>query len=171
MILLGILLLFIVVPVVEVWLIIEVSQLLGGGTRGLLLTLLILIVDSVIGAVLVRYQGRSAWDEFRATLNAGRLPGREVVSGGYVLVGSTFLLLPGFLSDTVGVIFLLPPTRRMLTSRTLSFLKRRITVFPGGADSGMRDFARSNQPPRTGQSADGAKNQTETAKPQVETSN
>lgn len=171
MILLGLLLLFIVVPIVEIWLILEVAQLLGGGTRGFVLTMIVLLLDSLLGAVLVRYQGRAAWDDFRSSLDAGKVPAREVVSGGFVLVGSTFLLLPGFLSDIVGVTFLAPPTRRLLTNRTIAFLKRRITVFPGGADSGMRDFARSNQPPRTGQSADEAKNQTQTSKPQVETSN
>lgn len=171
MLLLAILLLFIIVPVVEIWLILEVAELLGGGTRGMALTLLVLIIDSLIGAVLVRYQGRAAWDEFRTTLDAGKVPAREVVSGGYVLVGSTFLLLPGFLSDAVGVLFLAPPSRRFLTNRTLAFLKRRITVFPGGADSGMRDFARSNQPPRTGHSRDEAKNESEADKPQVNSSN
>ena len=60
MVLLAILLLFIIVPVVEIWLILEVAELLGGGTRGMVLTLLVLIIDSLIGAVLVRYQGRAA---------------------------------------------------------------------------------------------------------------
>lgn len=148
MLLLAILALFIIVPLVEIWLILEVAQLLGGGTQGLALTIAILLIDSMIGALLVRYQGRSAWNELRTSLDAGRVPAKEVVSGGFVLVGSTFLLLPGFLSDIVGITMLLPVTRRPLTNRTIAFLKRRIIMFPNGADSGMRDFARSNQPPR-----------------------
>lgn len=146
--LVAILALFIVVPLVEVWLILEVAHLLGGGTQGLALTIVILLIDSMIGALLVRYQGRTAWNELRSTLNDGRVPAKEVVSGGFVLVGSTFLLLPGFLSDIVGITMLLPLTRRPLTNRTIALLKRRIIMFPNGADSGMRDFAHSNQPPR-----------------------
>lgn len=142
------LLLFIAVPVIEVWLILEVAQLLGGGTRGLVLTFVVLIVDSLIGALLVRQQGRSAWLEFRGALNAGKIPGNEVVSGGFVLVGATFLLLPGFLSDFVGVLLLIPITRKPLAGWMTSLLRRRITVFPANADSGMRDFAHSDQPRR-----------------------
>lgn len=154
--LLAILALFIIVPLVEIWLILEVTALLGGGTQGLALTIAILLIDSMIGAVLVRNQGRAAWQELRTTLNAGKMPAKEAVSGGFVLVGSTFLLLPGLLSDIVGVIMLLPITRRPLTTRAIAFLKRRIILFPSGADSGMRDFARSNQPPRR---ADGHQSQ------------
>lgn len=159
MLLIAILALFIIVPLVEFWLILEVAQLLGGGAQGLALTIALLLIDSVIGALLVRYQGRAAWDQFRSALDSGKIPTKEVVSGGFVLVGSTFLLLPGFLSDIVGVTMLLPLTRRPLTNRTIALLKRRIILFPSGADSGMRDFARSNQPPRR---ADGHESQPKT---------
>ncbi|MGB1583584.1 MAG: FxsA family protein [Solirubrobacterales bacterium] len=142
------LLLFIAVPVIEVWLILEVAQLLGGGSRGLGLTLVVLVVDSLIGALLVRHHGRSAWSELRGAINAGRIPGNEAVNGGFVLIGATFLLLPGFLSDFAGVLFLIPVTRKPMAGWMFSFLRRRITVFPTNADSGMRDFAYSDQPRR-----------------------
>lgn len=171
MLLIAILALFIVVPLVEIWLILEVAQLLGGGTQGLAWTIAILLIDSMIGAVLVRNQGRTAWLELRGTINAGRLPTKEAVSGGYVLVGSTFLLLPGFLSDIVGVIMLLPVTRRPLTNRTIAVLKRRIILFPAGADSGMRDFARSNQPPRRADWHTSNPDSSSTPPDQVKTSN
>lgn len=146
MMLFLLLLIFIAVPVIEVWLILEVAELLGGGTRGLVLTMLVLVVDSLIGAVLVRYQGRAAWVEFRDALSSGKIPGNEVVGGGFVVVGATLLLLPGFLSDAVGVLFLIPPTRKPLTRWTIRLLQRQITIIPGSADSGVRDFAHSDQP-------------------------
>lgn len=171
MLLIAILALFIIVPLVEIWLILEVAQLLGGGSQGLAWTIAILLIDSMIGAVLVRDQGRAAWLELKATLSDGKMPAKEAVSGGFVLVGSTFLLLPGFLSDFVGVIMLLPATRRPLTNRTIAFLKRRIILSPSGADSGMRDFARSNQPPRRADAHTGKPESSSTPPDQVKTSN
>lgn len=171
MLLLAILALFIVVPLVEIWLILEVAQLLGGGTQGLALTIAILLIDSLIGAVLVRYQGRSAWVEFRQAVGDGRVPASEVVSGGFVLVGSVFLLLPGFLSDILGVLMLIPITRKPMSKRAIDVLKRRIILFPAGADSGMRDFARSNQPRKRPGEQPGQTETTSTPPNQVKSSN
>ncbi len=90
-------LLFLVVPIAELYVIIQVGQAIG-----VLPTLAILIVDSLIGSWLLRSQGRLAWRRFSETLAAGRPPAREVIDGGLILLGGAFLLTPGFLSDCSG---------------------------------------------------------------------
>jgi UPF0716 protein FxsA len=101
--------LFVVVPIVELWLILQI-----GGAIGVLPTIALLIADSVLGAALMRSQGRAAWLRFNAALAEGRVPGREVVDGALVIFGGALLLTPGFMSDFLGLILLLPPTRALV---------------------------------------------------------
>ncbi len=123
------LLAFIVVPLVELAVISQV-----GAAIGFWPTLALLLVDSLAGAVLVRREGRRAWTAFRAALSAGRWPGDEVVQGALVLVGGALLLTPGFVTDAVGLAFVLPPTRalvaRLIRARTAS--GARSATGPGG---------------------------------------
>lgn len=144
--------LFICVPILELWLILQVAELLGGGASGAALTIALLIADSLLGAWLVRSQGRTVWRDFSNALNAGKMPAREGVNGGFVILGGTLLLLPGFLSDIVGIAMLVPPTRKVFGGWVLNFVSRRVRVGftgqTGPADSGMRDFAHSDQPRR-----------------------
>src|SRR3954471_17728224 len=109
-------LLFIVVPLVELYVIIQVGQAIGvWWTIGLLLA------DSILGSILMRSQGRAAWRRFQVALSEGRAPAREVLDGVLVIFGGAFLLTPGFVTDIFGALFLLPPTRavirRMLVRR------------------------------------------------------
>ncbi len=97
------LLLFIAVPILELAVIIQVGQWLG-----LLPTVGLLILDSVLGTVLMRSQSRLAWRRFNDALRAGRPPAREVMDGALVLFGGALLLTPGFLSDLLGLLLLLP---------------------------------------------------------------
>ncbi len=122
------LLAFIVVPIVELTVIIAI-----GGRIGLPLTVALLLLDSVLGAVLVRSEGRRAWRAFRSALQAGRWPGDEVVQGALVLVGGALLVTPGFVTDAVGLLALLPSTRA-LASR---YLRRRLTPAPLRRDVGL----------------------------------
>ena len=107
-------LLFIVVPIAEIYVIIQVGQAIGA-----LWTVLILIVDSLIGARLLSWQGRRAWASFQSALTEGRVPHREVLDGVLIILGGAFLLTPGFITDVVGLLLLVPPTRaafrRLLT--------------------------------------------------------
>src|SRR3954465_470928 len=100
--------LFIVVPIVELFVIIQV-----GGAIGVLPTIALLIADSVLGSMLMRSQGRAAWLRFNTALAEGRVPHREVLDGGLVIFGGALLLTPGFLSDILGLVLLLPPTRAL----------------------------------------------------------
>ena len=101
--------LFIVVPIAELYVLIQIGQAIG-----ILPTIALLIVDSVLGAMLMRSQGRAAWMRFNAALAEGRVPGREVLDGALVIFGGALLLTPGFLSDILGLILLLPPTRALV---------------------------------------------------------
>jgi UPF0716 protein FxsA len=98
--------LFIVVPIAELYVIIQVGHLIGVWP-----TLLLLLADSVLGAMVLKNQGRSAWRRFNEALAARRFPGREVADGALIIVGGTLLLTPGFITDIFGLFFLLPPTR------------------------------------------------------------
>lgn len=146
--------LFIVVPVAELWLILQVGSMIGVAP-----TIALLLLDSLIGAWLVKSQGSVVWSRFRKTVDAGRIPANEAVDGFLVILGGTLLLVPGFLSDVVGLVFVLPPTRKLLRGRAIRFVTRRTrATFMGGFvadDTGMRDFAHSDQPRRPTSSTKG----------------
>ena len=120
--------LFVVVPVVELYLIVEVV----GEALGAPLTLLLLAADSVLGAVLLRSQGRAVWRRFNEALATGRMPHREVQDGVAVIFGAAFLITPGFMTDIVGLLLLLPPTRsvivRFVGRRVAHRMAARVTV-------------------------------------------
>jgi UPF0716 protein FxsA len=109
-------LLFIVVPIAELYVILKVGDLIG-----ILPTIALLVADSLLGSWLLKSQGRTVWRRFQETMQAGRIPHREVIDGVFVIFGGAFLITPGFLTDIVGVLLLLPPTRavfrRMLIRR------------------------------------------------------
>src|SRR3978361_611942 len=100
---------FIVVPIAELAVIIQVGEQIG-----VWWTIAILIIDSVLGAMLMRSQGRIAWRRFNEALQAARPPAREVLDGVLVIFGGAFLLTPGFISDIFGLVFLLPPPRAVV---------------------------------------------------------
>jgi UPF0716 protein FxsA len=116
------LVLFIVVPIAELAVIIQVGQEIG-----LWWTIALLLADSVLGSVLMRSQGRAAWRRFNQAVEAGRPPAREALDGALIIVGGALLLTPGFLTDIGGLLLLLPPTRavarRLLVRR---FAKRMV---------------------------------------------
>lgn len=101
--------LFVVVPILEIYVIIQVGEAIGAVP-----TIALLIVDSILGSLLMKSQGRAAWRRFQLALAEGRVPGREVLDGVLVIFGGAFLLTPGFLSDIVGALLLLPPTRAVI---------------------------------------------------------
>ena len=127
--LLPLVLLFIVVPIVEIYVIIQVGEAIGA-----LWTIALLVADSILGSVLMRAQGRAAWRRFNEAIAGGRVPAREVVDGVLVVFGGALLLTPGFVTDVFGVAFLLPPTRalirRLLVRR---FAGRLVVSRPGSA--------------------------------------
>ena len=116
------LLAFIVVPIAELAIIIQVGQEIG-----VLWTIVLLLADSILGSLLVRSQGRSAWRRFTTAMQAGRPPATEVVDGALILLGGALLLTPGFLSDLMGIALLAPPTRALLRRVALRRVIARMT--------------------------------------------
>jgi UPF0716 protein FxsA len=132
-------LIFIVVPIAELYVIIQV-----GGAIGLLPTLALLLADALLGSILLRHQGRAAWIRFNRALAEGRLPHKEVFDGVLIIMGGALLLTPGFLTDIVGLILLIPPTRALIRAMSARFVRRRLAL--GGA---VWSFGPGRRPPRT----------------------
>ena len=125
--LLGLILLFLLVPFVELYVILEVV----GPAIGAPWIILLLAGDSIIGALLFRSQGRAVWRQFTEAMATGRVPHREVVDGILVIFGGAFLVTPGFLTDIVGILMLLPPTRAVLRPLVLRAVRRRMEIRMG----------------------------------------
>jgi UPF0716 protein FxsA len=121
--LLPLVLLFIVVPIAELAVVIQVGQAIG-----VWWTIALLIADSILGSVLMRAQGRATWRRFNETLHAGRVPAREVVDGGLVMFGGLLLLTPGFITDILGLLLLIPPTRAVVRRVLQRRIAARMTV-------------------------------------------
>jgi UPF0716 protein FxsA len=121
--------LFIVVPIVELYVIIQVGQAIG-----VLPTLALLLADALLGSLLLRHQGRGAWRRFNAALAERRFPGREVADGLMIAVGGTLLLTPGFVTDIFGLLLLIPPTRAIARRLLRAYAGHRfVVVGVGGA--------------------------------------
>jgi len=125
-------LLFIALPILEIYVIIQVGQQIGA-----LPTLLLLVADALIGAWLVKREGRRAWDALSEAIQAGQAPGRQLADAALVLVGGTLLLTPGFVTDIFGFFFVLPFTRPVARRVLMAFVARRaVRRFTGRAGGG-----------------------------------
>src|SRR3954449_1710770 len=125
-------LVFIVVPIAELYVIFKIGDAIGWAP-----TLALLVIDSLLGSWLMRSQGRTVWNRFQQAMEAGRIPHREVFDGVLIIFGGAFLITPGFLTDIIGVLLLLPPTRGMFRG----LVTRRIgvrTAFAAGDRVRMR---------------------------------
>lgn len=115
--------LFIIVPLAELYVILQVGEAIGA-----VWTILLLAADSVLGSLLLRSQGRSVWRRFNATLAEGGMPHREVIDGVLIIFGGAFLVTPGFITDIVGLLLLVPPTRALIRRLVARRLGKRVTV-------------------------------------------
>src|SRR5687767_10455824 len=109
---------FLLVPLLEIAILIQVGQQIGVGP-----TIVLLIAMSVLGGFLAKREGLAVWTRFRATLAKGEVPSIELVDGVLVLFGAALLLTPGFLSDFLGLFLLVPATRAPI---------RRVVMKSGG---------------------------------------
>jgi UPF0716 protein FxsA len=103
------LLLFLLTPAVELGLLIQVDQLIGFGP-----TIGLIIATGIAGSYLARREGLNTWQRLNQRLQSGDLPGKELVDGVIILVAGALLVTPGVLTDVVGFIGLLPPTRALV---------------------------------------------------------
>lgn len=133
--------LLIVVPLAELFLLIQVGELIG-----VWWTIAALVAVSVVGAWLVRREGTRAWARFRAALSSARVPTDEVLEGALVLFGGALLLTPGFATDAAGLLLMFPPTRVLVAGAVKRQLGARFSVStlggvrpgPGGRTSASR---------------------------------
>lgn len=102
-------LLFFVLPLIEIYLLIQVGQVIGAFP-----TILLVIATSVLGAYLLRQQGLSALARLQNNLRQGQLAAEEMKEGVFILLGGILLMTPGFFTDFLGLLCLLPPTRKLL---------------------------------------------------------
>jgi UPF0716 protein FxsA len=133
---------FVVVPIAEIFIILQVSEVIGGWQ-----TVGLLVAEMLFGGWIVRREGRRAWRALNEALLRGLMPDRELADAALVLVGGTLLLTPGFLTDIVGFVFVLPPTRPLVRRLLAMYVARRVQVarthmgtpFGGGgpADTGQ----------------------------------
>jgi UPF0716 protein FxsA len=118
-----VLLLLIAWPVAELFVAIKVGEAIG-----VLLTVLLLIASWPVGVWLLRAEGRAAWRRLSAAAAAGRPPGREVLDGALVVVGGALLIVPGFITDVLGLLLLLPPTRSFARLGIVRNFRSRLVV-------------------------------------------
>jgi UPF0716 protein FxsA len=129
-------------PVAELLVAIQVA-----GAIGVLATVVLLIAGWPIGNWALRSQGSAAWGRLAVALSEGRAPAREVVNGALVLAGGILLIVPGFITDVLGISLLLPPTRALMRPLLVRNLQSRLvaravrfTNKPYDVDSTARDI-------------------------------
>ena len=115
------LILFVIVPVTELYILIEVGKKIGSLT-----TIGIIILTGIIGAYLVKGQGFMILKKIQNDLNEGIMPGDSLIQGVIILAGGILLLTPGFVTDIIGFIFLIPVSRRVVKKYLLKWLKGKI---------------------------------------------
>jgi UPF0716 protein FxsA len=120
--------LFVVVPLLELFLLIRLGQVVGAWW-----TILILVADAALGSWLVKREGSRTWRALQGAIAAHRMPATELADGALVLIGGTLLITPGFLSDVVGLFFILPFTRPAARRVLARVISRRLTVAPPAA--------------------------------------
>ena len=112
---------FLIVPVIELWCILQVGEWIGGWT-----TFLIIVATGIAGAYFARLEGRKVWLAAQRQLEIGQMPGRSLIDGLCVLLGGLLLLVPGFISDILGIVLLLPITRPIFRQIILQWLEKRM---------------------------------------------
>jgi UPF0716 protein FxsA len=140
---------FLLTPVLEIYVIIQVGQLIGGWQ-----TAVLLLFESLLGAWIVRHEGRRAWHALQETFRRGSLPSRELFDAALVLTGGVLLLTPGFVTDVLGFMFVLPFTRPLVRRALAAYTARRVRVterrmsamFPPGMGGGPDAGGASGKP-------------------------
>ncbi len=129
-----ILLLFLAVPIIEIYIVIQV-----GASIGILPTVALLILISVTGAWLLRHQGLSVLARIQSKLAKGEIPGKELVDGLLIAFAGALMLTPGFLTDAFGIFLMLPPTRAIVRVALMHRFGNRVSA--GRGSYGQAGFA------------------------------
>lgn len=141
-------LLFVITPVLELWLLIAVGKQLGAT-----ITILLVLLTALTGVALLRRQGLLMWQRVRMKLTAGEMPGREMIDGLFLVVSGVLLLTPGFITDVMGLLCLVTGIRTLLIRLPFRYLNRK--PFRSDGDAASRttteghvlegDFERENK--------------------------
>lgn len=118
----ALILAFLIVPLVEIYVLIQVGQVIGAWW-----TIALLIVDSLIGGWLIKREGGRAWEALNTALQSGRMPAKELADGALILMGGTLMLTPGFVTDSVGILLILPVTRPLARRALTRYMAARLT--------------------------------------------
>ncbi|WP_134766011.1 FxsA family protein [Nocardioides sp. 1609] len=134
---------FVVVPIAEIYVLIQVGQVIGAWW-----TVVLLVADSILGSWLVRREGGRAWQALRTALETGRMPAAELADGALLLAGGLLMLSPGFVTDLLGILLILPLTRPLFRRVLTGVVARRLTVVgPLGPTGGaQRGPGQTNRP-------------------------
>lgn len=129
---------FVVLPIVEIYVLIQVGQVIGPWW-----TVLVLIADSLFGSWLLKREGIRAWRALQQALSAGRMPARELADAALIVFGGTLMITPGFVTDVIGLVAILPFTRPIARRLLTAVVARRLVVVrdvrrPGPPDDVVR---------------------------------
>jgi UPF0716 protein FxsA len=122
---------FVGMPLAEIFVLIQIGQVIGAWP-----TVLLLVGDSVLGAWIVRREGGRAWRALNTALSSGRMPATELADGALILVGGALMLTPGFVTDILGALVVLPLTRPVARRLLAQVVTRRLAV-PGTPAQGF----------------------------------
>jgi UPF0716 protein FxsA len=135
---------FVVMPILEIYVLIQVGQAIGPWW-----TILLLVLDSILGAWLIKREGRRAWQALREQVETGRMPHKELADGALVVLGGAFMLSPGFVTDALGILLILPVTRPLFRGLLVSYAGRQVvrrTGFGPGSAADPRGSGNGTRP-------------------------
>lgn len=115
--------LFVVIPIVELYVVIQVAGWIGAGA-----TIGLMLLFMAAGVLLVKYEGLGLWARFRAQIDRGVVPTDELIDGLLILVAGVLFVLPGFISDLVGLLLLVPPLRTLVRKGLIRRYRGRFQV-------------------------------------------
>lgn len=118
---------FLLVPIVEIYVLIQVGQVIGPWW-----TVLLLIADSIVGSWLLKHEGVRAWRALQVALTEGRMPARELADAALIVFGGALMISPGFVTDVFGLVAILPFTRPLARRLLTAYVARRVTVVRNG---------------------------------------
>ncbi|MEE9310668.1 MAG: FxsA family protein [Cocleimonas sp.] len=135
--------LFLVIPILEIYFLIKVSDIID-----IFPTIILVILTAVIGAGLLRQQGISTLARLQQNMGQGKLPAQELIEGVLLAVGGALLMTPGFITDTIGFLCLIPFTRKLIAK---NIMKRSADKMKAGVNAQMGGFTYESNTDRTPQ--------------------
>ena len=125
--------LFLLIPIIEIFFLIKVGEVIGAWP-----TIILVVLTAVIGAALLRQQGLSTLARLQQNLGQGKLPAQEMIEGILLAVGGALLMTPGFVTDTIGFLCLLPVTRQWLAKAIIKRSAMQMQIKMGGFAQGSQ---------------------------------